>query len=52
MYAVTLGSRRSFVTRVSRKPENSISATEIMTVGTGGKAKSLCRMSSMEAPPF
>ena len=32
MYAVTFGRRRSFVSRVMRKPPDSISATETITV--------------------
>lgn len=34
MYAVTFGSRSSFVMRVIRKPEKSISATEMITAAT------------------
>ncbi len=35
MYAVTLGSLNSFVTRVARKPQNSMMATDMMTTDTG-----------------
>lgn len=35
IYAVTFGSRASLVSRVIRKPENSISATEMITPATG-----------------
>ena len=37
MYAVTLGSLSSLVTRVSKKPLSNITATEIITCATGGK---------------
>ena len=42
MYAVTFGSRSSFVMRVIRKPENSISATEMMTAATGWAVSIAC----------
>ena len=35
IYAVTFGSRASLVSRVIRKPENSMSATEMITPATG-----------------
>ena len=34
MYAVTLGSRSRLVIRVAANPQNSISATEMMTIAT------------------